>query len=244
MKKNNKERKNLLDLILDKIFNSLKNLTKRIIVSSFYLIIGIFAIIWYLLKSVNKILVKVFRKLPRHLQLGITYSLIGLAVIGIVSLSHTEVQVQTIVKTEIIEKVIAKENKETKVNKIDLQNKIANDIYNKAITKGLTQDQALIAVSISRHETGNWKSIAFESDNNFGGIMGSNGLIHYETYNEGLDEFVGVLKKYYFDLGLNTIEKIGAKYCPVGAKNDPTGVNKYWIGGVSSFYKEYKESVK
>jgi len=30
---------------------------------------------------------------------------------------------------------------------------------------------------------------------------------------------------------------LGSRYCPVGAKNDPTGLNKNWIGNVRKFLK-------
>ena len=54
-----------------------------------------------------------------------------------------------------------------------------------------------------------------------------------------MTNFVRILKTYYFEKGLNTIEEIGAKYCPVGAANDPNGLNKYWVGGVTNVYNYY-----
>jgi hypothetical protein len=32
------------------------------------------------------------------------------------------------------------------------------------------------------------------------------------------------------------ISFLGNRYCPVGASNDPTGLNKNWIGNVSKLY--------
>lgn len=29
---------------------------------------------------------------------------------------------------------------------------------------------------------------------------------------------------------------LGSRYCPIGAKNDPTGLNKNWIGNVTFYY--------
>ncbi len=34
----------------------------------------------------------------------------------------------------------------------------------------------------------------------------------------------------------NFIEFLGSRYCPIGAKNDPTGLNKYWVKNVRFFY--------
>ena len=31
---------------------------------------------------------------------------------------------------------------------------------------------------------------------------------------------------------------LGSRYCPVGAKNDPTGLNKNWVRNVTCFYNE------
>ena len=33
---------------------------------------------------------------------------------------------------------------------------------------------------------------------------------------------------------------LGKRYCPVGAKNDPNGLNKHWIGNVKKFYARFK----
>ena len=46
------------------------------------------------------------------------------------------------------------------------------------------------------------------------------------------------LKYNYFDIGLDTLEKIQPKYCPIGAANDPTGLNKYWLSGTQKKYNE------
>lgn len=97
----------------------------------------------------------------------------------------------------------------------------------------------MIVVSISAHETGYWKSKLFKNKNNFGGITSKGGFKKYDTFEEGLEGLVNLLQKYYFGQGRNTIEKIGAKYCPVGAKNDPKGLNKNWVPNVTSIYNYY-----
>lgn len=243
-------KKNLLDLLLSLIMKGLKWLIKTTIKTIVYLIIGIMTIVYKLMKLFNKLIAKCFNKLPRLLKVSIVYGLVGLATIGVISIVNPKVKVQTIVKNEIVEKVIAKEITETETTEkqvveenkvIDLGNDNANNIYNKAIENGLTKDQAILIVSISRHETGNWTSKAFTENHNFGGIMTSKGLKSYSTYEEGLDHFVNVLKNYYFDEGLTTIEQIGAKYCPVGAKNDPKGLNVNWVPSVTSIYNSYTQ---
>ena len=99
-----------------------------------------------------------------------------------------------------------------------------------------------LAIAISKHETGSYTSIAFKEKNNVGGMMYWNGtkstLKSFNTLDEGIEAFVKNLKINYIDLGLNTIETIQKKYAPINAGNDPKGLNKYWVSGVSRYYEE------
>ena len=38
------------------------------------------------------------------------------------------------------------------------------------------------------------------------------------------------------------IKYLGGIYCPIGVKNDPTGLNKHWIKNVSKFSKKFLQS--
>lgn len=85
--------------------------------------------------------------------------------------------------------------------------KIAAEIY---------QIDFNILYAISRLETGNFTSKLFMTKNNPGGIKTLDGT-DYQSFDsdfEGIVEMARLLKKYYFDEGLTTIEAIGAKYCP------------------------------
>ena len=99
-----------------------------------------------------------------------------------------------------------------------------------------------LAIAISKHETGSYTSVAFKEKNNVGGMMYWNGsksvLKSFNTLDEGIEAFVKNLKINYIDLGLNTIETIQKKYAPINAGNDPKGLNKYWVSGVSRYYEE------
>ena len=208
-----------------------------------FVLVSIVAIIIDTIRFIDKL----FIKLPKAIRVIFVYGLIAIIIINysfpIVKVETKQVETETIVYIDSQEST-REQVKETST--LDLKNDNANKIYAKAIELGLDQNQALMVVSISRHETGNWTSKAFNNNNNFGGIMTNNAtqIKNYETYEEGLNDFVSILKKYYFDLGLNTIEQIGAKYCPVGAKNDPNGLNKHWVGGVSTFYQNYVNSLQ
>lgn len=211
---------------------------------------SIVKIIYLIIKFIDNLMAKLFMKLPRLLRVGVVYSLIGLAILNFVNVPSKSVSA----KTETTEKVaIATENlpvettekpvveKKVENTTCKFDNENACKIYDKAIEKGLTEKQSLLVVAISTHETGYWTSKAFTKNHNFGGIMTSKGLKSYSTYEEGLDHFVSVLKNYYFDKGLTTIEQIGAKYCPVGAENDPKGLNVNWVPSVTSIYNSYTQ---
>lgn len=228
-------------------------------------IAGVYGILY---KVIPYLTSKVYCKVPKLVKITITYILLVGTFIGIYSthnvvlansvneLNKTTIELKDNKIMSLIKKntKLAEENKsyaelkkELDQTKYELQklrtinslNDIERDIYNKSIELGMTHEQAILVVAISKHETGNWKSNAFKNKNNFGGVMCSDGLKIYDTYIDGLNGFVSLLKNRYFDKGLDTIEKIGAVYCPVGAANDPKGVNKHWIPNVTKFYNEY-----
>ncbi|MBW9235637.1 glucosaminidase domain-containing protein, partial [Leptospira santarosai] len=77
--------------------------------------------------------------------------------------------------------------------------------------------------AIAIHETGNGSSRAINNKNNVAGMMGKNGLRSYESVEESIFDMARNLRKNYLNQGIDTIAKIGAKYAPIGAGNDPTG---------------------
>lgn len=211
---------------------------------------SIVKIVYLIIKFIDNLIAKLFMKLPRVMRVGVVYSLIALAILNFVNVpsksvsAKTETTEKVAIATENLpvettEKPVVEEKVENTTCKLDNEN--ACNIYNKAIELGLTNEQSLLVVAISTHETGYWTSKAFTENHNFGGIMTSKGLKSYSTYEEGLDHFVKVLKNYYFDEGLTTIEQIGAKYCPVGAENDPKGLNVNWVPSVTSIYNSYTQ---
>ena len=105
-----------------------------------------------------------------------------------------------------------------------------------------------IPVAIARHECGykdnQYLSNAFKNKNNVGGMMyydtttKSSYLMTFDTIDEGVEAFVSNLKRNYFNMGLDTIEKIQPKYAPLNVENDPYGLNEFWIIGVRAFYND------
>lgn len=93
-----------------------------------------------------------------------------------------------------------------------------------------------LAVAISMHETGKYTSIAFNELNNVGGNFRNGSLMVFEDLDKGIDFFISNLKNNYIDMGLDTIELIQPKYCPIGINDN--GDNKYWVSGVTKYYNE------
>jgi hypothetical protein len=90
--------------------------------------------------------------------------------------------------------------------------------------------------AVSMHETGNGTSNAARFKNNVAGMMGKNGLKSYASVEESIFDMARNLRNNYLDEGKLTLSQIGAKYAPVGAANDPTGLNNHWVKGVQHYF--------
>ena len=71
-----------------------------------------------------------------------------------------------------------------------------------------------LATAIALHETGcNYScSAAVRNHNNVGGMMGSGGLLHFNSLEEGISAFIANIKKNYYNYGLTTPEAMNKKY--------------------------------
>jgi LysM repeat protein len=101
-----------------------------------------------------------------------------------------------------------------------------------------------VVAGVFAHETGQGQ--AFDSRNNPGGIMDpktnwkkKQAFSDLET---GIDSAVKVVATNYNKVG-GDINKMGARYAPVGAENDPKGLNRDWAPGVSSYMKQFRGSL-
>ena len=223
------------------------------LVKAFALVIAqLMKIVYLIIKAFNNLNAKLSMKLPRISKVVIIYLLIGLSAFAFVK---PKVLVKEIISSSIVEQVKtlqneindlsnqikSKDNEIMKLKIIANLNDIEKSIYNKSIENELTHEQAILIIAISRHETGNWTSNLYKNNNNFGGLYnGNEGKFYsYNSKEEGLQAFVNLLKYNYFGKGLDTIEKIGAKYCPIGASNDANGINVNWVPRVNQYYNDY-----
>ena len=155
-----------------------------------------------------------------------------------------KVSEETIEETEILE--VEDVNKVEEIVDKCMMDYTSCKIKEVAIREGINDWK--IPVAIARHECGykdnQYLSNAFKNKNNVGGMMyydtttNSSYLMTFDTIDEGVEAFVSNLKRNYFNLGLDTIEKIQPKYAPLNVENDPYGLNEFWVSGVKSFYND------
>lgn len=235
-----------------RIKKEIKNLLKTIYKSLIYIIVGLAYTIYKIIYSFNNLIAKLFMKLPRIAKVITIYSIIAFAYFGLSTLitkdeikvvsastTITETIKEEIEEIEPIEEII--ELPEVKTCPYD---EISCKIFDAGIEKELSDDEILMAIAISKWETGNYTSYAFKSLNNVGGMMYWNGsksvLQSFSSIDEGIEKYLNNLEKNYYNLGLDTLEEIQPKYCPIGADNDPNNLNQYWLDGVLNIYNKIK----
>ena len=97
-----------------------------------------------------------------------------------------------------------------------------------------------LLMAIAMHETGKGTSAAFLRKNNAMGISPNGGGPRtFSSVEESINYAARLLRKHYLDQGLTTIAAMGGKHAPAGAGNDPRGLNKHWVNGVSKYYKSF-----
>lgn len=226
-----------------RIKRNIKALPKNIVMSIIYILVSLLYIIYILVKGFNNLIAKLFMKIPRLIRVALIYTMVINTITNIILVSSNHnIELINPLSLEVIhlnsEQVnFNVEGEKTQECKFDSTSCL---IYNKAKELGLNEDQTLMSIAISKWETGNYTSVAFRSKNNVGGMMCSSGLITYNSLEEGIIAFLSNLKYNYFDIGLDTLEKIQPKYCPIGAENDPNNLNVNWLGGAKKMYNELK----
>ncbi len=248
---------------INKDIKNIKKLSKAILITLLKAIVllikNLLYITYLLIYNFNNFIGNLYLKMPRIIRVGVIYTLLFMAMVNFITIDKTEAKngniefiLMTIPKTEYSEVAIAtetdkqedphnnKEVEETSKKETSCSlGKIECQIYNKAIEKGMSHEQGLLAIAISRHETANWTSRAFKNLHNYGGNY-INGKLHkYNSFEEGQDSFLDILNNVYYKKGLTTIEKIQPKYAPIGAKNDPNDQNQNWVPVVTKYYNEY-----
>lgn len=97
-----------------------------------------------------------------------------------------------------------------------------------------------VLAAISMHETANGKSSAFTSKNNAMGVSNSSGPIAFDHVDDSIAKMARLLgsKTSGPYKSATTLEEIAKIYAPVGAENDPRGLNGSWLAGVSKYLEQ------
>lgn len=94
----------------------------------------------------------------------------------------------------------------------------------------------VLVTAIMMQESG---SGVYTGQNNPGGIMDWDNNFEtkrqFDTMEDGIIYVIENLGRRVLDDGLVTVEELGSKYAPIGAENDPLGLNENWVPGVSDF---------
>lgn len=109
---------------------------------------------------------------------------------------------------------------------VDFDNHYDNMIYH-AVKD--TEVDPIMAIAISRLETGHYTSRAFVEGYNFGGITLSSGVESFDSLSDGLERYVTLLEWYHSE-GMDTPEKMQSTYCPP---------NENWDEVVNDVYDDF-----
>lgn len=212
------------------------SIIKALIKDVYYLLVALVYLVLKTYVELEKAFIKVFRMLPIWVKRVIILTLI----INVVILSNKDAEVVEKIKEvqELKEVYVVKESFKEEKEKCTY-GLYECAIYDEALEQGLNVEQSKIAIAISKWETGSYTSNLFKNSNNLGGLYDSvnRRFYKYDSVEEGIESYVRNLKVGYFDKGLDTIEEIQKKYCPVGAENDPLNLNSNWLSGVKYFYE-------
>lgn len=97
----------------------------------------------------------------------------------------------------------------------------------------------VLFVAIAMHETGWGTSNAVVVHNNPGGLMDPKTnwqkVQTFYSLRDGIEAMAKNLSRLINEEGLVTINSLGSAYAPVGAENDPDGLNEHWVPRVSEY---------
>ncbi len=122
----------------------------------------------------------------------------------------------------------------------------ARQLAQSFVDAGRTHNVDPIALAaISRHETGNFTSSAFHNKNNAMGVSNRSGPIQQASHEASIDKMARLLGSTTSGPYKNarTVGEIGKIYAPIGAENDPRGLNNHWAQGVARFADDFEKKV-
>ena len=164
------------------------------------LIIGLAYESYILIKGFNNIIAKLFMMMPRIQKVILIYLLVANFGMNVYDTFHMN-NFKTF-KESVSEKITSsntpiiaqKMTHEEQKEEICIFDEVSCKIHSKAKKIGMSNEEILISIAISKWETGNYTSKAFKEKNNVGGMMCTSGLINYSSLDEGIEKFLINLK--------------------------------------------------
>lgn len=212
--------RNLAKKLLKRFKKMFEKMCKRLYKVFKLLIIGLVSGIYYILERFYDYIVQNIKSSSKVSKMAVFYTMIALCIIGTYNINTNKLS--SITYSENVEEIVEEDTKPI------VQNTCALDetsclIYKYAEKYGV---DPYLAIAISIHETGYYKSSLAKNYHNYGGNYRNGSFMKFETKEKGIEYMVYNLSVYYAN-GLKTIEAIGNIYCPVGINDN--GTNKYWI---------------
>lgn len=221
------------------------NFIKKMFNTMIYFAVATLYLIDWILDSFYDFVAYFYKNINKRLQKTLFYLIICVAILGVYSRYENQNIEEVIinkVEAKELENAIKNENEvvieptAAPVEDVCVFDEISCQIKEVAQRYGIDYK---IAIAIAKAEAGSdYSSDAFVYKNNVGGTFKNNVLRTFNTLEEGMEFFVANLKYLYFDMGLDTLEEIQPKYCPIGAANDPNNLNSNWLRNTKAFYNE------
>ncbi len=96
----------------------------------------------------------------------------------------------------------------------------------------------LFVTAVLQHESDNGTSRIARECHNVAGIMKGKTPVEFDDVQSCIDYTINLLSNNsYAGKKRTTVQAIQQRYCPIGAGNDPKGINKHWLGGVQKWMK-------
>ena len=191
---------------------------KKIIVSSFLLVFGVFL-------SFGELVYLSGSKKEKVLGVSVENQIINLT-IGEAEEDKNEIKVKEQVASDDARPLIIKKYLEKYKSPLAPYSDL---IYQISTDYGF---EYYWIVAIAQQESNLCKKIPEGSNNCWGYGIHKRGTLTFENYELAIRSYAEYLKREYFDKGLNTPELIMKKYCPSS--------NGSWAAGVSQFIEEMK----
>ena len=123
----------------------------------------------------------------------------------------------------------------------------SEDFYKIAKTSSEQHNVPLeVVAGVFAHETGMGTSPAWNKKNNPAGIMDPKSnwkkVKTYEDPQVGINDAVKTISKNY-NIAKGDIDTMCKRYAPVGAENDPKGLNQHWSSGVNSYIQKFRKNI-